>query len=108
MVTYKGIPERTPQGGFKVYRDDELLSPEPSQKLINHSPDGFNWGYGGSGPAQLALAILLDTTGDEELALRNYQDFKWDVIAKFPMGQPFELTDVEIGKWLQTSARSLK
>jgi hypothetical protein len=26
--------------------------------LFNHSPTGFEWGYGGSGPAQLALAIL--------------------------------------------------
>lgn len=26
----------------------------------NHSPTGFSWGYNGSGPAQLALAILCD------------------------------------------------
>src|SRR5467141_965015 len=26
----------------------------------NHSPTGFAWGYGGSGPAQLALALLID------------------------------------------------
>lgn len=25
------------------------LFPERSQKLINHSPDGFSWGYAGSG-----------------------------------------------------------
>ena len=35
--------------------------------LANHSPTGFSWGYGGSGPAQLALAILAhylrETTG---------------------------------------------
>jgi hypothetical protein len=24
---------------------------------LQHSPDGFNWGYGGSGPAELALNI---------------------------------------------------
>ena len=40
--------------------DERPLNPEPSQELWNHSPDGFNWGYGGSGPAQLALALLLD------------------------------------------------
>jgi hypothetical protein len=38
----------------------ERLDPRPSQRLWNHSPDGFEWGFGGSGPAQLALAILLD------------------------------------------------
>ena len=32
----------------------------PRLDLWNHSPTGFEWGYGGSGPAQLALAILAD------------------------------------------------
>lgn len=30
----------------------------PGPRLIYHSPDGYNWGYGGSGPADLALNIL--------------------------------------------------
>ena len=46
----------------------------------NHSPTEPAWGYGGSGPAQLALAILLAVT-DEETAERFYQRFKWSVIA---------------------------
>ena len=58
-----------------------LLDPKPSQQLHNHSPAGFEWGYGGSGPAQLALSILLDFTGDEEVALNNYQAFKYQFIA---------------------------
>ena len=37
--------------------------------------------YGGSGPAQLALAILLDFSSDEEVALNNYQAFKTEFIA---------------------------
>lgn len=35
------------------------ISPDQSLRFRNHSPDGFEWSYGGSGPAQLALAILL-------------------------------------------------
>jgi hypothetical protein len=31
---------------------------DPRNDLFNHSPDGFEFGYSGSGPAQLALAIL--------------------------------------------------
>jgi len=49
--------------------------------LRNHSPTGFAWGYSGSGPAQLALALLMDALGDAELALKHYQDFKWKVVA---------------------------
>ena len=38
------------------------LSLEKSLKVVDHSPDGFQWGYLGSGPAQLAAAILNETT----------------------------------------------
>lgn len=35
----------------------------PLRHVVVHSPDGFEWGYGGSGPADLALAILCDHFG---------------------------------------------
>jgi len=71
----------------KVWLDGKLLSPDKSQKVINHSPTGFNWGYGGSGPAQLALAVILEITGKTY----DYQKFKWEVIAKLPQGKDFEI-----------------
>jgi len=77
----KGIEETR-----EIWLDGKYLKPERSQKVRNHSPDGFNWGYGGSGPAQLALAIALELTGKSE----SYQDFKWCIIAKLPQ------TDFEI------------
>ena len=52
--------------------------------LCFHSPDGFEWGYCGSGPAQLALAILADHLSDDRQALDMYQRFKWAVIAGLP------------------------
>lgn len=50
--------------------------------LRNHSPTGFEWGYEGSGPAQLALALLVDATRDLTDALDIYQVFKRQVIAR--------------------------
>lgn len=44
--------------------------------VCNHSPDGFNWGYMGSGPAQLALALAVDVMAERELAQRIHQRFK--------------------------------
>jgi hypothetical protein len=69
----------------QVWIDERELSPVPSQGVFNHSPAGFNWSYGGSGPAQLALALLLEFT-DRGAAVRHHQDFKWRVIAKLPTG----------------------
>lgn len=67
----------------KVWMDGKELDPKPSQEMRNHSPDGFNWGYGGSGPAQLALAIMLGCPLPFGF---NYQQFKWDHIATLPQG----------------------
>lgn len=64
----------------QVWLDGKELRPYASQRVINHSPDGFNWGYGGSGPAQLALAVVLALTGQTN----RYQEFKWQVIANLP------------------------
>ena len=73
---------RDVEGGFIVKVEDTdsgtevVFSAAASQELVNHSPDGFNWGYGGSGPSQLALGLLLSVTSDTDLSLRYYQEFK--------------------------------
>lgn len=74
------------------------LSPGPSQNLYNHSPDGFQWGYGGSGPAQLALALLINATTDPDMALAFYQRFKWDKVAGW--GEKWSILRSEILLWI--------
>ncbi|WP_263018110.1 DUF6166 domain-containing protein [Natronobiforma cellulositropha] len=64
------------------FATNDELSPERSLELRNHSPGGFEWGYNGSGPAQLALAILLDYTDDEGVALEHYVAFKDEVVSQ--------------------------
>jgi len=83
-----------------VYYGATELNPAPSRELYNHSPDGFSWGYGGSGPAQLALAILLEHTQDVHVAASNYQQFKFDVIAHLPIDQDFEIPISSVDEWL--------
>jgi hypothetical protein len=82
----------------KVWIDGRPLRPERSQRIWNHSPDGFAWGYEGSGPAQLALAVLLTLT-DERTAVRNYQTFKRELIAGLPVDEDFDI-DVDISPFL--------
>ena len=81
------------------------LSSEPSQDVVNHSPDGFNWGYSGSGPAQLALGLLLDVTNDRDIASRYYQLFKSDNVAHF--GEKWEISEVAIRRWLVDNGVSI-
>ena len=51
--------------------------------LLSASPSGFEWGYGGSGPAQLAIAILAHAY-DDEFAIDRYQRFKREFVAELP------------------------
>jgi len=60
--------------------------------LDNHSPSGFAWGYGGSGPAQLALALLADVLDDDERAIRLHEQFKWRAIAPLPMNEGWTIS----------------
>lgn len=73
--------------------------------IMKHSPSGFEWGYAGSGPAQLALAILVDALGrtkiEKERAVRLHQDFKRAVIVKLPH-EEWTLTQKQV---LDTVAR---
>lgn len=79
--TYRGTRGKH-VGTCKVTVDGKPLNARTD--IRNHSPTGFEWGYGGSGPAQLALAILCDHLGDALKAQEIYQRFKWKVIAALP------------------------
>lgn len=83
---------------FVVFiKEDGKIRPLPPRfDVFEHSPCGFAWGYTGSGPSQLALAILCDHLRDIEKAKRIYQDFKMAVIARLPIDQGFRLTPEDI------------
>jgi hypothetical protein len=106
--------------GVRVVADGQQLPPR--HDLCNHSPDGFEFGYAGSGPAQLALALLADhlhrLPGDcaiarraalritpevpelppadaDRLAVQLHQRFKAAVVARFD-GDMFTLRSSDI------------
>ena len=72
----------------------------PRNELRNHSPTGFSWGYPGSGPAQLALAILSHHTDNDEYALRNYQNFKTEVITKISTNH-WTMDNAQVQGWVE-------
>lgn len=56
MFVIEGIREKV--GETKVTLNGKPLSLHLD--LVNHSPTGFEWGYGGSGPSQLAFCIVYE------------------------------------------------
>lgn len=76
----------------------------PRHDIFDHSPSGFGWGYGGSGPAQLALALLVDVVGAER-AVTFHQDFKWQRIAPLPKDTDWSMTASDVLSWVENAER---
>lgn len=96
MKRYEGRRE-----GFAVIVTVDGRRLNPRRDLWNHSPSGFEWGYCGSGPAQLALALLADHCSNDEQALNFYQRFKWAVVVELPV-RHWSLTSAGIELVLQS------
>lgn len=107
MITFSG--QFTQDNWYQTWKDGETFSPSRSLKIRNHSPDGFAWGYEGSGPAQLALGILLECT-DRATAELLYQDFKRSVISMLPKdeGSTWQLSSEEVQKWLHANSEKIR
>ena len=76
------------------------------QSIISHSPTGIEWGYGGSGPADLALNVLALLV-PQEIAEVLHQDFKWQFIAPMPKEGgtiPIETIRAWINKYVPSGA----
>ena len=94
--TYRG--ERSAEGISRVWIETRLNPDDPPERselglhldVRAHSATGFAWGYGGSGPAQLSLALLMDALGDRDMAMRHYQQFKRTHVAQW--GEQWSIT----------------
>jgi hypothetical protein len=69
-----------------------------------HSPHGFEWGYEGAGPAELARALLRHHLGDRIPHPFIYQRVMRTVVRKFAL-DAWALTSVDLEKALQEALR---
>jgi hypothetical protein len=101
MKTYIGV--RQEDGALTVTVNGQPL--KLRLDLCNHSPTGFECGYGGSGPAQLALALLADHLNHDDQAVALHQCFKRKVVSGLsPKG--WRLTSRHIERALQSLRRA--
>ena len=65
-------------------REGDVRHLGPLRHLVQHSPDGFEWGYGGSGPFDLARSIVGDLLGQKDPHPVDYQRIKRALVATLP------------------------
>jgi len=120
LVVSNGIREEATQDriGIPVQPEYEVLTGDAEDVVLwrtaegvarasvphaaRHSPTGIEWGYGGSGPADLALSVLL-ALADEQSANALYQRFKHEVVAAVPEGGGV-LRATDVRAWVERQA----
>lgn len=112
-------------------RDLSTGEETPLTHYVRHSPDGFLWGYAGSGPAELARCLIIDALGtaawDDErhragtlnpprfevygpitdLVEQTHQSYKERVISQLPRDQDWTLTQNSILTFVRHTAEVL-
>jgi len=112
---------RDPQNGVVGAVIENGKNLNPLTHVVMHSPTGFEYGYGGSGPSDLALSILVDYFGESKLwkktmvhdfptvskkeleassSVKHYQEFKQDFIQNRGRNEWFVISEGEITDWL--------
>lgn len=86
----------------EVWLNGKKLNIKKSQKIRLHS-EQFNWGYGGSGPAQLALAISLELFNRSD----KYQHLKFQYIAALPQDQDID-QEIDISGYVDNLNTEIK
>ncbi len=103
MMTFQQIAtmERLPaQDSFILERTSSGPRFNFPHAVVFHSPTGMEYGYGGSGPADTALNILIHFVNGRT-AWRLHQSFKFDLIARLNSHQRHVLTSDTIRQWIQ-------
>ena len=106
MITYEGNKKQIGHCPVAIYEDGKFLS-HLKHRFIEHSPDGFQWGYEGSGPADLALNMLVDHLMRKGATAKQARDMVGDLYLEFKrsfialMPAKLIIRSEEINDWLK-------
>jgi hypothetical protein len=94
-------------------QDQSVLNEKSLHHVVYHSPTGMEWGYGGSGPHDLALSILADHFKDEHGAVTEqhiqrgghpavdlHNQFTFAFVSRFSEGE-WVLSSEQIDIWVK-------
>lgn len=106
---------RTPRDAQVHVVENERARPLPHH--VRHSPTGFEWGYHGSGPAELARCLLLESlnlVSDvarkhelEEAVEDRYHEFKVAFVGRIA-GSHWRIDVDAVLAWLEDVSRRMR
>ena len=101
MKTYHGkrLAGTTDPGPVSITENGTTKPLAVRNELVRHSTE-LSWGYFGSGPAQLAFALLMDVVNVPVDAGRLYRAFRDEIISA--LDDEWTLTERDIGDWIRS------
>lgn len=91
------------ENGLSVYSTSKN---KEVKHRVRHSPDGFECGYNGSGPSDLALSICTEVYGPD-IADKIYKIFREQVVSKLPRDKDWDIFPEDFDKF-ETSKELLE
>ena len=80
-----------------------------NQAYLKADGTGFEWGYSGGGPGELAHCILADALdGDIVLAAELEKKFFTEITMTYPRNEEFRMSRVDVLKWLEKKGAKAK
>lgn len=90
----------------RVWIGEREVFPYKAWKMNYGSPDGFMWGYMGSGPSCLSRAIMLEVVSSEEAQILDWA-FKRDFVSRWRSECDFA-EEVDFDEWLSKAREEWK
>lgn len=84
---------------------EEWLEGCHGERLVISSPAGFEWGYGGAGPYDLAANMILAATGSERLARALAGRFRDEVVSRYDR-RGFRAGALDVLRWVEGAVRA--
>lgn len=106
MKTY--IVQRSTQHGVSASILPASGAIYPLPHLMRHSPDGFEYGYGGSGPSDLARSIVGDLLGEKDPKPALYRPVMIEIISQLHGSGPFFIHEDSIREAMAHGSHSLQ
>jgi len=96
--------QRIKPGWVVAWIENDTDEHFPLKHLVKHSPDGFEFGYEGSGPSDLARSIVGDYLDDPNPDPRLYQAFLRAVLAHLETDGPHMVSEKSVRNVLMEAA----
>jgi len=93
-------------GTVDLFINDIKIDAYKSLSFYNHSPDGFSMGYNGSGPTQMALAILLEFATTKNIVSQFTADFRQEFLSDKKYQKEDLDIHLDVKAWILTKINS--